>query len=364
MQTARFAGKQLLMIVFAACCFFFFGGRPAQGQDEDPQTSTGGSQSPDVKAAVERGLAALERSAAVYPQHRTCFSCHHQTLPMLAQVTAQASGFAIAADQVQAQLDLTVKSFERRVDEMPRGEGVGGRGMTVGYGLWAVILGEGNPGPTTEAMVAYLLKTQRDEGHWTGQMCRPPLEESYQTCTVLAVQGIRKHASQSQRADAEAAIAKAKAWLIAAPAKSQEDKVARLWGLSLVEAATDQIAAARTTAIKSQRSDGGWAQLDEMQSDAYATGQTLFVLQTTGLDSADAAYERGVQFLVKTQRDDGNWRVETRSKPVQPYFDYDDLDPLGHDQFISAAATGWAVAALAVAARQPTAPLERKEAGK
>jgi N-acyl-D-amino-acid deacylase len=211
-------------------------------------------------------------------------------------------------------------------------------------------------------MVAYLLKTQRGEGHWTGQMCRPPLEESYQTCTVLAVQGIRKHASQAQQADAEAAIAKAKAWLAAASAKSQEDKVARLWGLALFEAPADEITAARAAIMKAQRADGGWAQLDEMESDAYATGQTLFVLQATGLDPTDCSYQRGAQFLLRSQRDDGNWRVETRSKPVQPYFDYDDLDPLGRDQFISTAATGWAVAALAAAADPPDEPREGESA--
>ena len=37
-----------------------------------------------------------------------------------------------------------------------------------------------------------------------------------------------------------------------------------------------------------------------------------------------------------------------RSRPIQPYYDFDDEDPLGKDQFISVAATSWAVAALAI----------------
>ena len=53
---------------------------------------------------------------------------------------------------------------------------------------------------------------------------------------------------------------------------------------------------------------------------------------------------KGVQFLLKTQRDDGAWLVETRSKPVQVFFD--NGDPGDKSQFISMTATGWAVWAL------------------
>jgi hypothetical protein len=52
-----------------------------------------------------------------------------------------------------------------------------------------------------------------------------------------------------------------------------------------------------------------------------------------------------VAFLLKTQQPDGSWLVETRSKPIQKFFD--NGDPHGKSQFISITATGWAVAALA-----------------
>jgi N-acyl-D-amino-acid deacylase len=269
---------------------------------------------------------------------------------MLAQVTATSRGFPAAnGQQLQDQLRLTIASFEKQAVSMNEGRGVGGRAMTVAYGLWAVSLAGETSNATTDAMVEYLLKTQRQEGHWTGQMCRPPLEESYQTCTVLAVQGLRKHVSKTRQHAADEAIAKAKTWLITAPAKSQEDRVARLWGLSMLDAVPVEIAMAREATLKTQRPDGGWAQLDEMESDAYATGQTLYVLNATGLNTDDESYRRGKRFLIKSQREDGNWRVESRSKPVQPYFPSDDEDPLGKDQFISIAATSWAVTALAIA---------------
>jgi len=240
-----------------------------------PLRAAPGQEDAMIQKAVERGLENIQRAAAKYPQHRTCFSCHHQTLPMLAMGTARSRGFRIDEKLHQAQAELTRHSFSRLVENMKEGQGVGGRAMTVGYGLWAFGLVDRKADEMTEAMVSYLLKTQRAEGHWTGQVSRPPLEESYLTCTVLAVQGITRYAVPSQRAAVEAAVAKAKAWLATAAVKGQEDKAARLWGLHVLNAKPDELRQARTTVLKAQRADGGWAQLDEMDSDAYATGQTL-----------------------------------------------------------------------------------------
>ena len=70
----------------------------------------------------------------------------------------------------------------------------------------------------------------------------------------------------------------------------------------------------------------------------------LVALRRAGLPADDGAYRKGVQFLLKSQHESGGWVVETRSRPVQTYFD--NGDPGGKSQFISTAATGWAVLAL------------------
>jgi N-acyl-D-amino-acid deacylase len=306
-----------------------------------------------LSQAVQRGLDNLQKAAAKYSVHRDCFSCHHQTLPLLALVTAASRGFAVDDKLLQAQAEFTGDSFGRYVELMKEGKGIGGRAMTVGYGLWALGLADWKANETTEAMVAYLLKTQRAEGCWSGQVSRPPLEESYLTCTVLAVQGMKRYAAAAQDAEVEAAIAKARTWLVKAPAKGQEDKAARLWGLHMLDGKPPELQAARQALVNAQREDGGWAQLDEMKSDAYATGQTLFVLQATGFETSEPAFQRGARFLLDTQRPDGAWLVASRSKPIQPYYAFDDEDPLGKNQFISVPATSWAVAALAAAMQSP-----------
>ena len=193
-------------------------------------------------------------------------------------------------------------------------------------------------------MVSYLLRNQEQDGHWKRYTSRPPLEDSNVTCTVLAIRGIERYAAPSQRAEVDAAVLRAKTWLATAPLESQEDKVAWLWGFDLLGADTEKVQRARESVLAAQHEDGGWAQLSDMQSDAYATGQTLFVLRETGLATSDPAYQRGVEFLLRTQCEDGSWLVETRSKPIQVFFD--NGDPHGQHQFISIPATSWAVAAL------------------
>jgi N-acyl-D-amino-acid deacylase len=301
----------------------------------------------EIAKAVSRGLAIVQKAAANYPKHRDCFSCHHQTLPMLAMVSARQHGVKSDTELLPAQAQFTHKSFENSIAALKKGKGVGGRAMTVGYAAWALLLAESKADDTTEALVEYLLQTQREEGHWTGQMCRPPLEESYFTATVLALQAMKRYGSDAQKPQITIAMSLAKTWLASAPAKGQEDKAMRLWGLHEFGDQNEDVAAARIAVLKAQRPDGGWAQLDEMDSDAYATGQTMFILQATGLRVHEKAFRRGLDFLLKSQKPDGSWFVRSRSKPIQA--DFDNGDPHGKDQFISTPATAWATAALAAA---------------
>jgi hypothetical protein len=102
--------------------------------------------------------------------------------------------------------------------------------------------------------------------------------------------------------------------------------------------------AAREGLVKEQREDGSWAQLADMAGDAYATATVLVVLRKAGLGTGHEAYRKGMRYLLETQRDDGAWVVQTRTKPLQRFFDNGDAG--GKSQFISFAATNWAVLAL------------------
>ena len=101
--------------------------------------------------------------------------------------------------------------------------------------------------------------------------------------------------------------------------------------------------------VANQRGNGGWGQTDNLASDAYATGEALWALHEAGMSAADPVYARGVEFLLRTQKDDGTWHVVTRALAFQPYFQSG--FPYEHDQWISQVSTAMAVMALTPAVK-------------
>jgi hypothetical protein len=142
---------------------------------------------------------------------------------------------------------------------------------------------------------------------------------------------------------------KAAAWLRHAHPDTTEDHVFRVLGLFWAKDDPRVIHEAVRELVALQRADGGWSQIPTLTSDAYATGQALTALAESGMSADAPVYQRGTRFLLDNQLDDGSWRVRSRAIPIQPYFDSE--FPHARDQFISAAASNWAVMALVRAAR-------------
>jgi hypothetical protein len=69
------------------------------------------------------------------------------------------------------------------------------------------------------------------------------------------------------------------------------------------------------------------------------------------MPATDPVYQKGVQYLLRSQQADGSWHVKTRSIWLQPYFESG--FPHGQDQFISSAGTAWAAMALTMAVEPP-----------
>jgi hypothetical protein len=109
------------------------------------------------------------------------------------------------------------------------------------------------------------------------------------------------------------------------------------------------IATARSGAGASNGPTAGGGQLPALKSDAHATGQTLVALHEGGIQTTEAAYQRGIQYLMSTQLKDGTWYVQSLTLAFQPYFESG--FPHGPDQWISNAATNWAAMSLAFTVR-------------
>jgi ankyrin repeat protein len=319
------------------------GGAPAR---EVPKPKPAAS----VRAAVERSIPLLQRTDAVFVRKSGCISCHNNSLTTMTVAAARNNGFAvdeaIARAQVQAAASFIESWRERSLQYMP----IPGDAATAGY--WLVGLAAENypPDPATDALARYLKNRQSEDGRLRSPSHRPPLESSDFQYTAVALKAMLVYGPKARRAEYETAGRKAANWLKKAQPKTNEDRVFQLLGLAWAGGNEDAVRNAARDLLAEQRPDGGWGQHAALASDAYATGQALVALKEAGaLAVTDPAYQRGADFLMSTQLEDGSWYVRSRSIPIQPYFESG--FPHGHDQWISAAATNWASMALIPAAR-------------
>jgi hypothetical protein len=225
------------------------------------------------------------------------------------------------------------------------GKGTGGQAGTAAYALFTLELVGHKPDETTAAVARYILNFEPKCDHWRMTSSRPPTEASDFTSTYLAIRALRIYGAKADRETIDKRRDQARSWIIKTPAKETEDRVFRLLGLQESGASEKEIGAAAWELARTQHGDGGWSQLDGGATDPYATGSALYALhESGGLKVESAVYQAGVAFLLRTQLPDGTWKVKSRSKPFQPY--YESGFPHEKDQFISISASGWATAAL------------------
>jgi ankyrin repeat protein len=300
-----------------------------------------------VRAAVARAVTRLDHTIGIWHQNRTCFSCHHQGLPIAMAMVARTRG--IAVDEALAKKNISVglqglKSLDRAVQPAQQIDPP----LDTGSMLVAAEAAGVPKGLVRAAYAAALAWWQRSEGNWHTIDVRPPQSASQITATALAVKALRAYLPPQRETEARERIVRAKHWLLSAVPRDTEDRTYQVFGA--LWAGADQTALGGLTdkLLAEQRPEGGWAQLSSRQPDAYATGEVLVALHDAGLPVNDPCYQRGLQFLLATQWPDGSWLVPTRIHEQQlvspPHFETG--FPHGDHQMISSMGTAWAVRAL------------------
>jgi hypothetical protein len=308
-----------------------------------------------IRSAVKKSIPLLENGARVSKQERErCFTCHNQGLPLIALNVARARGILIDEDAARDQLQFTADFLTKNRANYLQGKGQGGQVDTAGFALWALESGSWKPDETTAAVAEFLLRYQTELPHWKPQSQRPPTEQSPFTSTHVALRGLKAFGTPEHAERIARRTQQVREWLRATAAVDTEDQVSRLRALAVAGAEPHEIGNAVQALLHTQRADGGWAQLPDLESDAYATSTALAALHQAGdLPVHDRTYTNGLRFLLNTQLPDGSWHVKTRSRPIQTY--YESGYPHEKDQFISISAASWATTALALALDRPAA---------
>jgi hypothetical protein len=304
-----------------------------------------------IKKAINKSLPLLQRTSHVFLENAGgCQSCHHQDLTAVNLSMAKEKGFAVNDTSLNEIFDSIMHVIRSRKEVLVQNDDPVAIVMSSGYQLWALWANRYKSNKLIEMLVKNLMQRQTNDGSWVSPNPRPPLEYYAFSATALMVSAIQYYSPASLKPEVAQRIEKARAWMVRTVPETNEEKVFQLLGLKWINGDKNFIQQQAKKLLAAQREDGGWSQLTNLETDAYATGQALYALYESGLLNADdAAYQKGISFLLKTQYEDGSWKVKSRSVPfvafVQNGF------PHEKDQFISAAGTNWATMALTLAVK-------------
>jgi ankyrin repeat protein len=336
----------LLLVMFACFPMVLF------GQEVAPERA---------REAAARALAAIQKAQAPWytTNKQVCASCHHQYQPALAYRVARDHG--VPFEESIALADAT-KAFDfSDIDRAVQYTYVIEPAVDDAYRMVAANAAGVKPNLGAAVYARLLISRQNAEGDWDGFHQRPPSSYSRMTMAALGLRAVQLYHHASQRAQADAVVSRASGFLENRTPRDTEERTYQLLGLRWAGAPRARLQSLARELKAAQRPDGGWNSVNGRESDAYSTAQALVALHDGGgVAIIDASYQRGIEFLLKSQAADGTWHVTSRLHPPAPlsppYFDAG--YPNGHDQFLSMQGASWAVMALSYALEpsRPVAP--------
>jgi len=281
-----------------------------------------------VEHAVDRAIGYLQSESGTWLKTRRCAACHHAGMPLWALNEAGKMGYAInkkfAADTLEATLGSRDKLIAVKLVPGPKDPPDPrpiGRGLNMGL-VFLAVAGRSTPslsaGQTqTLALISdQIVEKQTHDGTWEFFLSRPPVNETQRTDVswiLMALQGDRATETSPKL---RSSLQRGTDWLADAKLpETYESKTLKLLLAIRAGRAQSDLEPQVRELLALQQPDGGWRQLPDWKSDAFATGQTLYVLSLAGYSAERPPMKRGIAFLVATQKPDGSWPMISRSTP-------------------------------------------------
>lgn len=324
----------------------------------------------DVRAAIERSLPFIEKEGLSWIKKRDCMSCHVVSYMLWAHGEARARGIKVDQKKLDewtewsmgksqaertffklpgkvvealplelkpkltALIDegfthekdyraalaksLTAEELKEHQAALVKQAVVPKKGTVNDGGgvdtMWQLLLGRyDGPSVQTEAFdkstAELLVRWQEPDGTWkaAGQLpsrrwSRPSADQTTTMWSLLALSNYRGDdpAVKKSIERGHAAVKKPKndanlEWLA----------VRLLYEHKLGD--KEKALAYKDELLKRQNADGGWSVTPDKASEAFSTGQGLYVLSLIGVSPKDAALARGQRFLLTSQQADGSW---------------------------------------------------------
>jgi hypothetical protein len=314
-------------------------------------TSPGWCSDPKLTAsyaprlAVEKSLNFLQTDSIQWRKKATCATCHHGAITAWAFSEAQKSGYRIPAGAFEDMLGWTKARFVPAIEEKPN--------LTNGFDIPSLALpilaatlwtrSDALTPDDLHRMTKYILDRQQSDGGWPLQQRNPhPVFESREVLTAwfyLALEPSAR-ATDALAETARTGRKRARSFLDASPVADTTQSQALRLLLDVRDAKRPgQLRKQVHSLLRRQNPDGGWSQTPALASDAYATGQALYVLSLAGAKPDRKEVRNGVAFLLSTELEDGSWAMVPRVTPDRPVASKN-LEPIVHF------ATAWAAMGL------------------
>lgn len=345
-----------------------------RAEDTPPTTAA-------LQKSVEKSLRWLQDDMTKWRADFQCAACHHGPMYLWTMHAARRQGYAVDEPRLKEMTTWLLTSDEARIFPKPdvsaaalaastspadrmtaamRGHNqLSQPTLYLAHALNAMPHDDPARAAGWKRILTHWNEAQHDDGSFVGRKGRPPVFNTPQILTryaALALDAGRPTPLDLTANETATNPAKRAARFLATqtPDETHHGLILRLWATARQpapspsndtrsESDTTPPPAESLTALieklrRLQRPDGGWSQSDDRPSDAFATGQTLYVLKQSGLDATDPAIHRGLTFLHQTQQPDGTWEMTSRPDPATtPGKPADFLNPITY------AGTAWAV---------------------
>lgn len=294
----------------------------------------------------QAALSLLESSNETFFKESGCNACHHSVLLSLAGQQGQSAGLkpnpALVTARTARLRGMTgsfLNAFQQLVPP-------GGEIDSLLYILLEAKALNLPSSPDLETVARFVWARQHPTGAFTQRgISRSPIEESDIHRTALAIWLLPLYSDVPAREANAPRLDQAVKWLTAQSTRNNDELAMKLLGLKWGNASSIEIARTAAALAATQRKDGSFAGNKYLPGGPYATGLSLFALREgAGWPAANATITKAAAWLRSTQRPDASWYQPSRAPKFQPYFESG--FPHGHDQWISASATAWAIIGL------------------
>lgn len=286
-----------------------------------------GIDDPSARKAVERALVFLEKDALLWKSQRNCATCHHGALTVWAFNEAKQRGYAVKAEMLADMATWSKERFLGPALEKPRGKERGYNTVSLAA-VYLALTAEAVPNQKSlsldelQRIADYLTRYQEADGSWERPPLwagspAPPVMDSHETWTLFATLALGQFVSPDPNTPSAARDSQKKAaeWL----SKTKPADTTQATSLRLLVAArgasTPKLQPEIDQLLGRQNIDGGWGQVKNLPSDAYATGQALYALSVAGMTRERREIQAAVSFLVDNQKPDGSWPMTPRAHP-------------------------------------------------